>query len=127
MTQEEIINYNRNCVEFLGYTTPHPNFPTATYWYKEGKPPLALLSFHRYWNWIMEVVEAIEKTYSNFHGYFGVFINPNGCTIQGTKLRTNPENPHYAYYNEVILTDKKESVVEAINQFLTWYKNNKIN
>ncbi len=50
---------NKMIAEFLGYTQPHPEYPSTTYWYKEGKAPLTILSFDTDWNWLMEVVEKI--------------------------------------------------------------------
>jgi hypothetical protein len=157
MTQEEILQYNKRCAEFLKGMTYIKRLPEGELlshdlykvdlssfekpysqelvskgnYFKSGDVTLSYvillseLKFHSHWNWIMEIVEAIEKTYDEFHGYFGVFISSNGCTIQGTKLRTNHENPHYAYFNDVTHDTKREAVVQAINQFLIWYNENK--
>jgi len=50
---------NRLIAEFLGYTQPHPDYPTTSYWYKEGEEPLVYLSFNTDWNWLMKAVEKI--------------------------------------------------------------------
>jgi hypothetical protein len=53
---------NRLIAEFLGYTQPHPDYPTTSYWYKEGEEPLVYLSFNTDWNWLMKaVVECFNK------------------------------------------------------------------
>ena len=52
---------NKMIAEFMGYTQPHPEYPSTTYWYKEGKAPLTILSFDTDWNWLMDVVEKIEN------------------------------------------------------------------
>ena len=89
MTQEEILDYNKLCAEFLGYTfshytndkskaTPEIKFvwgaeaeilKRCNAWWRCSKTPddnfswnfPSDLLFHSNWNWIMEVVEAIEK------------------------------------------------------------------
>ena len=109
MTQEEIIQYNKRCAEFLGYTLRENDC------YNGDDKLVAKLSFlqtadlkfHSDWNWIMEVVEAIEKL-----GHT-VDIWNNVCVI-----------PHL---KKSIGESKKEAVVEAINQFLIWYNNEKSN
>jgi hypothetical protein len=52
---------NELIAKFLGYTQPHPDYPNSTYWYKEGEEPLALLLFNSDWNWLMLVVQKIDK------------------------------------------------------------------
>lgn len=51
---------------------------------------------------------------------FGVYINSNSCTI-GTKLRTDPDNYHPAYFSEHLGEDKKEATIIAVDQFLDFY------
>lgn len=131
--------FNQKCTKFLGwkYSTyaqkwasedvkvlPYPirfegkiyeNVISARRWESN-------LKFHSSWdNWLMEVVAKIEATYDTFHGYFGVHIIANSCTISGTKLRLDAENPHYAYFNEVCAASKLEATVFAVDQFLDWY------
>jgi len=48
---------NKLIAKFLGYTQPHPDYPTTTYWYKKDTEPLTTLLFDKDWNWLMEVVE----------------------------------------------------------------------
>ena len=124
MTQEEAIQYNRRCAQCLGVDVDY-----STEVYKDSKSPLRdyinnkpksePLLFDEDWNWIMWVVEAIEKLgfntdfyspiqYStdNFHE-FNIWNKPTS-DIQGrSKI-------------------KKEAVVQAINQFLISYKQNKL-
>jgi len=104
MTNEEVLQYNKRCAEFLGYLQHGrliviSNIPTHV---SNGK-------FHSDWNWIMEVVEAIENK-----GY-DVAILSSMCRIY-----LNDE------LNDDIITyvhlDKKEAVVKAINEFLVWYQ-----
>jgi len=76
---------------------------------------------HKDWNLLMKVVERIESIHHNDHGYFGVYIHSNACTIQGTKFRSDkmPEIP--VYYSDITLTSKIESTWHACFQFIEWY------
>jgi hypothetical protein len=74
--------------------------------------------FHKSWDWLIPVVEKIESIYDDYHGYFGVFINSNCCTIQGTKLNPGLVN---AYFNEVYSDTKLESTYRCVIDFIKWY------
>lgn len=77
------------------------------------------------YNTLMEVVEKIESIYSDFHGYFTVYISGNSCTIQGSKLDTRPENSVYAYFNDSYAKTKIEAIYIACVRFIKWYNINK--
>lgn len=79
------------------------------------------LKYHSYWDWLMPVVEKVESIETDFDGYFQVHISSNGCTISGTRLNTSIENPHYAYFNDVVHESKISATWLAIVQFLQWY------
>ena len=139
MKQEEILEYNKRCAEFLGYTfshytndkskaTPEIKFvwgaeaeilKRCNAWWRCSKTPddnfswnfPSDLLFHSNWNWIHEVVEAIENK-----GY-DVFINGLYCRITDSGM-TDFEIESGA------ATTKQEAVVQAINQFLIWYNEN---
>ena len=83
-----------------------------------------LFDYENNWNDLMNVVYKIESIYDDFHGYFGVHINSNSCTIQGTRLRTDPENPHYAYYNQFVEQYKITATYKAVVEFIKWYNEN---
>lgn len=118
--KQEILEYNKRCAEFLGLKKGwwiHQEKPLTDdkkqWWDIDGKTFLGTrvyydkdLQFHSDWNWIMEVVEAIERL--NY-----TFII---------------DNQHCYWYKEYIKeaksglgASKKEAVVQAINQFLIWY------
>ena len=115
MTQEEILDYNKLCAEFLGWEYAkdrdiwNPNMHhDYSFTYSIN------LKFHSDWNWIFEVVEAIEKL-----GYY----TKNECIRNINYFNIYElENNEATFYG----TDnsKKEAVVEAINQFLIWHKTN---
>lgn len=81
------------------------------------------LKYHSSWDWLMPVVEKIEGTCHEHHGYFGVYISANTCTIQATKLRTDQplaSPPHY--YDEQISGTKIKATWLAVIQFIQWYQ-----
>lgn len=127
MNEKEILEYNKRCALFLGaiyskqaeawgfgnaknigskmfHGVMYHNVIQAERFEKE-------LKFHSDWNWIMDVVEAIEKK-----GY-EIDIFSNCVEICDT--------PDENYITEAVGKTKKEAVVEAINQFLIWYEQNK--
>ena len=80
--------------------------------------------YHEKWSWLMPVVEKIESIYDEHHGYFGVHISSNGCTIQGTNFRSDiiPEPP--VYFNNVVLDTKLNATYYAVVLFIKWYNKN---
>lgn len=71
---------------------------------------LAKLKFHSDWNWIMKVIEAIEKIFTKeplFKEVYQKWLNE----IDGKDF--------------LIFRLEKEETVQAINQFLIWYNGNK--
>lgn len=98
MTQEEILQYNKMCAEFLGVTL-HESQLTMPHSHFTG--------YHSDWNWIHEVVEAILK-------------------VQNPKKHSDTTCSTFKREIEAHLgRTKKEATVEAINQFLIWYEQNK--
>lgn len=95
--------------------------------YKKNGKTIADCDFkyHTSWDWLMPVVEKIEAMHDKFHGYFGVHISSNGCTIQGTKFNTTPGKEHYAYFNDVTHETKILATHYMVYQFITWYNQQK--
>ena len=60
MTQEEILQYNKRCVEFLNL---HRDEEVVIY--NMHSYCYDLLKFDSDWNWIMEVVRAIAMYYTD--------------------------------------------------------------
>jgi len=101
MTQEEILEYNKRCAEFLGYVNTTPTDKDFNIYEKENGVVGQLIEvmsmkFHSDWNWIMEVLSSILEKCSD-------------------------SDDMEAYYNILDLFPQKEAVVQAINQFLIWY------
>lgn len=92
-------------------------------WPRRHATPVQELNYHKDWSQLMHVIEKIEAIYDDFHGYFGVHISSNCCCIQGTKLRTDPGNEHYAYFNDVTHETKLLAAHYAVYQFIQWYNN----
>ena len=117
MTQEEILDYNKLCAEFLNL---HRDEEVAIY--KFTAYPYDFLKFHSDWNWIMEVVEAIEKLKFRFE----IALNEvNLYCISEEKRFSYAINYHDCEnYGEEMHLTKKGAVVQAINQFLIWYNEN---
>lgn len=111
MTQEEIIEDGNRSIDF----------------FMTGKVQEFVFEYDKRWELLMPVVEKIESIYDDFHGYFGVHIYSNSCSIQGTKLRTDPENFHPAYMSDpnAILDTKIASTWYNIVEWIKWFNTQK--
>lgn len=138
MTKEEILDYNKRCAEFLGWKETSEQFKID--WCgcktkerldkinkdyipileKDGNvifPDFTVMDFSRDWNWIMQVVEAIEKL-----GYYTNILSAENNSMKHT-MHINKVHEEEKY--TLFVDSKKETVVQAINQFLIWYEQNK--
>ena len=115
MTEKEILQYNKRCAKFLGFKYHEGSeYWTTMLWGGAGFT-LRQMKFHSDWNWIMEVKNhIIGLGYCWFQFPDTIQINENStmssksiCKVRFHKLQ------------------EKEAVVEAINQFLIWYEQNK--
>lgn len=83
------------------------------------------LQYNDRWEWLMPVVERIESLYDEHHGYFGVHISSNSCSIQGTELwrAINDSNYGYVYMSDpnAVLNTKIESTWYNVVRFIQWY------
>lgn len=104
MTQEEILEYNKRCAEFLGWRKTHPNIKNwHIYITPIGSISYDKMLFHSDWNWIHEVVEKMKD-----------IINPKEHSDTTFSTLRREVQIHLGRSN-------KEAVVQAINQFLIWY------
>lgn len=98
-------------------TNPFENSEIFTY-----EKPREDWPYDSSWNWLMDVVEKVESIWHDDHGYFGVHIASNGCTIQGTKFRCEiKEGVPPVYYHECHGKDKLEGTYKALTSFIEWY------
>lgn len=121
MTQQEINDFNSKCAEFLGlkrgWWIPQQKPLTEDkkqWWDIDNKTFLGIkvyydneLQFHSDWNWIMELVKAINMI-------------PNPKDSNDTTLYT-----YRLTVQSILRSANKEAVVQAINSFLKWYEQNK--
>ena len=130
MTKKEILQYNKMCAEFLGgevldvidriYINKmkddelifhNTSVDSNTYEWNSEKNmhyiPFDMLQFNSDWNWIMEIIKAINMIPNP--------KNPSDTTLQ-TK-RTSVQS--------LLRSANQEAVVQEINQFLIWYNKNK--
>ena len=73
------------------------------------------------WSIIMQIVEKIESLETEFDGRFGVYISSNSCTIQGTLFDSRRETFKPAYWYEVVLETKIESVYHSCITFIKFW------
>ena len=120
MKEYNELEFNKLCAEFLGYEliTPdkrrNPSEWSYSYWEHKNKANVhtskkvlgrdEYLQFHFDWNWIMEV---LEKIYS-LDIYYDKYIMYNSSQFTDGKIE---------------LSTNKGAVVQAIWEFLNWYKN----
>lgn len=153
MTKKEILEYNKLCAEFLtiyeekenelqAYPeqqySPLCSYANSAYSFDKEDNVITTVwgycKFHSDWNWIMEVVEAIEKLDFSKTGYswedeYGIHYNNEGTSVEiGNNTCFIYENlaldPIHVYV-DVKAETKKKAVVQAINSFLIWYNKNK--
>lgn len=117
MTQEEILDFNKRCAEFLGkIVVPAGTKPIGQI--RQPEVSEALLFYDSDWNCIMEIVEAIESIKHKTSGepIYRLAISNRVCKIDTVN-------------DEIVWAKaktKKEAVVSAINQFLIWYMNKEL-
>lgn len=137
MTPEEIFEYNKRCSEFLGckfsvneqYELPNmmvfPPKKNSNLCHTAKVCCVEDMQFHSDWNWITEVVEAIEKLKFRFE----IALNEVNlyCILEERRFSYAINYHDCENYGEEMHLTKKEAVVQAINQFLIWYNENKTN
>ena len=154
MTEQETLEYNKRCAEFLGWKETTEQFKIDWVGCKTKErldrlnkqyipilekngdvlfPDFNVINFHEDWNWIMEVVDAIEKLGYQFDITGNeVGVNSNIMTMENISTGGTMNSYNRSYYPTIISIceeeySKKEAVVQAINQFLIWYNNEKSN
>ena len=143
MNKEEILEYNKRCAEFLGKIKKGHEFslnPIYEFNKKLNSPDdtwattaysVDYMKFHLDWNWIMEVVNAIEKLGYQFDITGNeVGVNSNIMSMENIPTGGTMNSYNRSYYPTIISIceedySKKEAVVEAINSFLKFYNKNK--
>jgi hypothetical protein len=111
---------NTLLAEFLGYTQPHPDFKSSTYWHKEDRPPLAILLFDTDWNWLMEVVEKIEGVDNNLKFDIRSHFNPFTKKRLHNVVIVNGED-YSIVCSSTLIESKIEATYNACVEFVKWY------
>ena len=118
---KNLLENNKLIAEFLGYSQPHPDYPNTTYWYKKDCQPLTILLFHSDWNWLMEVVEKIER-FEGENRYAMYNVDIQQCFVEII------ENHTYETIINIDANSKIEAVYNACVEFIKWYnEQNKTN
>lgn len=134
MTQEEI-EYNKRCIKIIGgkhLVNDQYELPTMKTFPPKGNSNLCHtakvccledMQFHCDWNWIHEVINAIEKLEYESTKVLDEFRIESFQVVVRAWI-----TPEHKIYNIISCepSTKKEAVVQAINQFLIWYNENKI-
>lgn len=117
MTPEEIQEYNKLCAEFLGWKyQSNPLERWYGQWFHVQREER--LYFDSDWNWIHEVKASIcnSPKVDEFNTHYDSVAKGYHCSILPVY-----KNSFDGFYTKVFNTEK-EAVVEAIYQFLKWYK-----
>lgn len=131
MEIQEINDYNRMCAEFLGWRNLNddsfPEFitPMGDFY------PAKNMEFHSDWNWIHEIIDAIEKLKTET-STFEFHIQPKSVLIKEERNYSfekgdgGKTSQPLKFNDSVWVTGKtkKEAVIQAINSFLKWYEQN---
>lgn len=118
---KNVTENNKLIAEFLGYSQPHPDYHNTTYWYKKDCQPLTILLFHSDWNWLMEVVEKIER-FEGENRYAMYNVDIQQCFVEII------ENHTYETIINIDANSKIEAVYNACVEFIKWYnEQNKTN
>lgn len=142
MTTEWIAQYNKKCAEFLGayWCNDDLNAYPSGYWMLDGEDnlphDLEHMEFHSDWNWIMEVIDAIENlNRKDFWNYNEIKICRNYIDIS-YNMTIRKRYTFSGDYSKQSLSQgnlfkiehfktKKEAVIQAIDQFIDWYNKQK--
>lgn len=136
MNKLEVLEFNKRCAEFLNLKLGwwiHQDKPLTDdkkqWWDIDGKTILGTrvyynndLQFHSDWNWIHEVLKHIEELKWNekFAKSIYVSINFNECSIYDFDYKFTAQGLFFTHKDSTT----KEAVIQTINQFLIWYKQN---
>lgn len=130
LNEQEIIKYNERCAKFLGayFCNDDQNAYPNGYWIIDNDEidlpsDLKDMSFHSDWNWIHKIIDNIEKLELDKFG-LGRFITTCSNRV-GHYFEIRERNSYDDKIEDGFGESKKEAVVQAINQFLIWYEQNK--
>lgn len=123
---------NKLIAEFMGWTeeSPYSDVPDAAkrwfcpYEFPHYKKAMTTngLEFHNSWDWLMPVIEKIERSYLCEQEYANqVVILLNTCSIEPS----NYANPIGQKMIESFGETKLEATYKAVVEFIQWYNEKK--
>lgn len=121
MTQEEkVLEYNNRCAKFLGVEY---EIHSKTHRYKNLISTELL--FHLDWNWIMEIKEVIGGLKADdFYMEWFVLDGPNVSLYKRHRQDGTVLWECMGRFSKA--KTQKQAIVYIINEFLIWYKQNKL-
>jgi hypothetical protein len=123
--------YNKLCCDFIGTKVVGTTEYYIGYECVIDKNKAHLAPFDSDWNWIMIIIEKIHSINLEVKEYkvlewFEVHLYSKGCLIKsGLNHADGKTKSPYYYSNSVWKSSVKEAVIQAIWEFLNWYKENK--
>ena len=138
MTKTEVLDYNKQCADIIGWLKQYNgqdfieiNSNKLIEWLPSniynrtmtGKYQfdLELCKFHSDWNWIMKVIEKIKETITKWDHIYTMSPEEQKVDYQLFK-----EDDIANRIEHLTMYADKETVVQAIAQFLIWYEQNKL-
>jgi hypothetical protein len=119
MKEFNLEEYNELCADFMGmkYASKR-RFNKDTGWVYSVR---ALDMFNSDWNWIMEVKSKIctLDIVDEFNTSYDSVEKGFSCTVLPTFKNT------FNSFRTVVFDDEKQAIVQAIWEFLNWYKESK--
>ena len=109
---------NRLLAEFMGL---YEKYETGSFYINGGFWVEHEFRYHSDWNWIMQVVEKIEK---ELEDEFRIVIYEDECYIY-RKTGNEKLLLEFVPITEKIETSKIEAVYNACVEFVEWYNENK--
>lgn len=129
LTTRKIVRGNSLIMKFLGVKPDETGWCNGWELQEKGLPfsPGAMGNglynppFHKDWNWLMAVVEKIEK---DLKEEFRVVVFEDECSIY-QKTVDGKLQLEFISVQDAIETSKIEAVWLAVTNFLEWYNENK--
>lgn len=137
-TKEEILEYNKRCAEFLGYSNPITDkdfyFIAKDNYQDNGYiPKLLELNFEKRfyddWNWIMEVAEAIEvleiPLINKCEKYKRGFLKNSTYGSINLEAKYDPREEYKGWYCSVSIELSHPFIYDSLNEEKRRFKTKK--
>lgn len=120
MKEFNLEEYNKICAKFLEWEFQH-GYYNPDHLHEYSFKTTEDLKFDSDWNWIMEVKSKIctLDIVDEFNTSYDSVEKGFSCTVLPTFKNT------FNSFRTVVFDDEKQAVIQAIWEFLNWYKENK--